>query len=300
MNPTKQGIVSLPNGIELYFDAFGDGNNPAILLIMGLDTQCVAFTKEFISPLLEKNFYCIRIDNRDIGKSSWLNEKWDKKTPYNLEDMAQDAVYLLDYLKQTKVHLIGVSMGGMIAQRIAISYPERVNSICSIMSSAYLHDPSLCKNFLEKLYSPFLPFIFKHFYIKHPTLHPKITVKYYMNMYRYLNGKKFKYDIESLREIITDAIEIRKGQNPRARYQQFCAILASGSRIPEISKINKPFLIIHGTEDPIIPVSHAYRMASLNKFAKLVIVDGMGHTFPKDTFPHFYSQLLQMLSISQN
>jgi len=119
-----------------------------------------------------------------------------------------------------------------------------------------------------------------------------------MNMYRFLNGKVFKYEEEGLREIITEALEKRKGQNPKARYQQYCAILASGSRIQEISKINKPFLIIHGTADPIIPVSHAYKMASLNKSAILVIVDGMGHTFPKESYPFFYPELLNHLSKS--
>jgi esterase len=119
-----------------------------------------------------------------------------------------------------------------------------------------------------------------------------------MNMYRFLNGKVFKYEEEGLREIITEALEKREGQNPKARYQQYCAILASGSRIQEISKINKPFLIIHGTADPIIPVSHAYKMASLNKSAILVIVDGMGHTFPKESYPFFYPELLNHLSKS--
>jgi pimeloyl-ACP methyl ester carboxylesterase len=121
MNSTKQGIAALHHGINIYYETFGNENNPAILLIMGLDTQCVAFTLEFIKPLLENNFYCIRFDNRDIGKSTWLNEKWNKKSPYTLEDMAQDTLGLLDYLDQTKVHLLGVSMGGMIAQRIAPS-----------------------------------------------------------------------------------------------------------------------------------------------------------------------------------
>jgi len=79
MNSTKQGIAALHHGINIYYETFGNENNPAILLIMGLDTQCVAFTLEFIKPLLENNFYCIRFDNRDIGKSTWLNEKWNKK-----------------------------------------------------------------------------------------------------------------------------------------------------------------------------------------------------------------------------
>ena len=298
MKPTKYGTATLPNEMVIYFETFGNEKDPAVLLIMGLDTQCLAFSEEFIQPLLDHNFYCIRFDNRDIGKSTWLNDKWHRRNPYTLEDMAQDTLLLLDYLDIPKVHLIGVSMGGMIAQLLAIQFPKRVKSICSFMSTAFLNDLSLTKNMLEKLYFPFLPFIFKNFQVKQPILHPKITVSFYMNMYRYLNGNKFTYDIKALEKIITEAIEIRKGQNPKARYQQFCAIIASGSRVQEIPKINSPFLIIHGTEDPIIPVSHAYKMASLNKSAALVIVDGMGHTFPKESYTFFYPELLNHLSIS--
>jgi pimeloyl-ACP methyl ester carboxylesterase len=298
MKPTKYGTATLPNEMVIYFETFGNEKDPAVLLIMGLDTQCLAFSEEFIQPLLDHNFYCIRFDNRDIGKSTWLNDKWNMKSPYTLEDMAQDTLLLLDYLDIPKVHLIGVSMGGMIAQLLAIQFPERVKSICSFMSTAFLNDLSLTKNMLEKLYFPFLPFIFKNFHVKNSILHPKITVKFYMNMYRFLNGKRFKFNETDLREIMIEGIETRKGQNPKARYQQYCAILASGSRIKEIPKINSPFLIIHGTEDPIIPVSHAYKMASLNKSAALVIVDGMGHTFPKESYPFFYPELLNHLSIS--
>lgn len=298
MKPTKCGIASLPNEINLYFETFGNEANPAVLLIMGLDAQCLAFTEEFIQPLLDHDYYCIRFDNRDIGKSTWLNNVWHRKNPYTLEDMAQDTIYLLDYLHIQKVHLIGVSMGGMIAQRLTISFPERVRSLCSAMSTAFLHDLSLTRNFQEKLYFPLLPFIFRHFHVKHPILHPTITVKYYMNMYRYLNGATFPFDKEALKKIIMEAIEIRKGQNPNARYQQFCAIIASGSRISAIGTIKKPFIVIHGTSDPIIPVSHAYKIASLNKDINLVLVEGMGHTMPKETFPYFYPQLLHHLKIS--
>jgi pimeloyl-ACP methyl ester carboxylesterase len=298
MNPTRFGIASLPNKIDLYYETFGNEANPPVLLIMGLDTQCLAFTEEFIQPLLDNDFYCIRFDNRDIGKSTWLNDTWHRKSPYTLEDMAQDSIFLLDYLNLPKAHLIGVSMGGMIAQRLAISFSERILSICSIMSSAFMYDGSLTKRWQEKLYFPLLPFLFRHFHINHPILHPQITVKFYMKMYRYLNGTKFRYDEEKLRKIVTEGIDIRKGQNPKARYQQFCAIIASGSRIQEITKINIPFLVIHGSTDPIVPVNHAYKLASLNRTAKLVIVEGMGHTMPKEAFGFFYPQLLNHLSIS--
>jgi pimeloyl-ACP methyl ester carboxylesterase len=119
-----------------------------------------------------------------------------------------------------------------------------------------------------------------------------------MKMYRYLNGTTFRYNEEELRKIVTEGIDHRKGQNPRARYQQFCAIIASGSRIKDIPLINIPFLIIHGSADPIVPVKHAYKLASLNKASELIIVRGMGHTMPKEAFVHFYPQLLDHLSKS--
>lgn len=298
MKPTRCGTALLPNNIDLYYETFGNEANSPVLLIMGLDTQCLAFTEEFIQPLLDNDFYCIRFDNRDIGKSTWLNDTWNKKSSYTLEDMAQDTIYLLDYLNLQKVHLIGVSMGGMIAQRLTLSFSGRIISICSIMSSAFMYDANLTKKWQEKLYFPLLPYLFRHFYINHPVLHPQITVKFYMKMYRFLNGTKFRYDEEELSKIITEGIVVRKGQNPKARYQQFCAIIASGSRIQEITKINIPFLIIHGSADPIVPVNHAYKLASLNKAAELIIVEGMGHTMPKETYPNFYPQLLQHLSVS--
>jgi pimeloyl-ACP methyl ester carboxylesterase len=117
-------------------------------------------------------------------------------------------------------------------------------------------------------------------------------------MYRYLNGTAFRYNEEELRKIVTEGIVDRKGQNPRARYQQFCAIITSGSRIQGIPQINLPFLIIHGSADPIVPVNHAYKLASLNKSTKLNIVEGMGHTMPKEAYVHFYPQLLDHLRIS--
>jgi pimeloyl-ACP methyl ester carboxylesterase len=166
------------------------------------------------------------------------------------------------------------------------------------MSSAFMYDLSITKKWQEKLIFPLLPFLFRHFHIKHPILHPQITVKFYMKMYRYLNGTTFRYNEEELRKIVTEGIDHRKGQNPRGRYQQFCAIIASGSRIKGIPQINIPFLIIHGSADPIVSVNHAYKLASLNKAVELIIVEGMGHTMPKEAFAYFYPQLLDHLSIS--
>jgi len=290
--PENQGLAHLSNGTSIYYDAFGPKSAPVVLLIMGLDAQCLVFDRSFMKPMLEHGFRCIRFDNRDIGKSTWFNGTWNRKAPYTLEDMAEDTVLLLDHLGIEQAHLLGVSMGGMIAQTIACDYPGRVLSLCSMMSTAWLFDPSQAIRFSERLYLPFLPWLFRHFHVKIKWLHPEISVRFYMNMFRYLNGRKFPFDAEAVRALMTEAIVERGGQNPRARYQQFCAIVASGSRKRKIGQLAIPMLIIHGTSDPIIPVSHARAMAVLNPRAKLVLVEGMGHTFPPSTFPYFYEALL--------
>ena len=109
--PTRQGKAPV-NNIELYFEAYGDASNPPLVFVCGLDQQSVLFSKEIIQPFVEAGLYVVRFDNRDTGHSTWMNSSWHKSKPYTLEDMATDAVGLLDYLHIQKAHFIGVSMGG--------------------------------------------------------------------------------------------------------------------------------------------------------------------------------------------
>ena len=148
-SPTQSGKVR-SNGIELYYESFGKPSNPAIVLIMGLDAQCVIWSMGFIEPLVKAGYNVVRFDNRDIGLSTWIDD-WYRSTPYTLEDMAADTVGLLDALQIKKAHIMGASMGGMIAQRVAISYPERVLSLTSIMSSGYVLNPKATKKLVMKL-----------------------------------------------------------------------------------------------------------------------------------------------------
>lgn len=247
---------------------------------MGLDAQSIMFTSDFIEPLVKAGYYVIRFDNRDIGLSTWLNDSWHRKRPYTLEDMAKDTIDLMDYLSIAQAHVIGVSMGGMIAQRLAISYAERVLCLVSIMSSGFILDPQALSFFRGRPFVNLIPFFLRNFPIKSKLVFPPITVENYVKTYRRLNGKTFPFNYGHFNNIFSEGIEKRKGQNPRARFQQFCGIAASGSRLHELPKIKAPTLVIHGTEDPLIPPIHATIYAPKIPNSKMLWVEGMGHQLP--------------------
>lgn len=284
------------NDIEIYYETFGNKQNPAILLIMGLDAQCVIYGENFINPLVDAGFYVIRFDNRDIGLSTWMNNTWHRSRPYSLEDMAKDSVELLGFLQIKQAHIIGVSMGGMIAQHIAIDFPEKVLSLTSIMSSGFTLNPTIASKFSHKLIFRLVPFLIKRFYIKNKYSNHKISVESYVATYRILRGRRFEFDDSYFREVFTEGIEIRKGQNPRARYQQFCAIIASGSRLKKLHQIKAPTLVIHGTADPLVNPKHAEIYAPLIPNSKLLMVEGMGHELPKGALTEVLPEIIRHIS----
>ncbi len=283
------------NGIEIYYETFGESKSPAILLIMGLDAQCVIYGENVIKPLVEAGFYVIRFDNRDIGLSTWMNDTWHRSRPYSLEDMAKDSVELLDFLQIKQTHIIGVSMGGMIAQHIAIDFPEKVLSLTSIMSSGYTLNPEIASNFKHKFALKILPFLIKRLYIKNKYSNHKISVGSYVATYRFLRGKRFEFDETYFRQAFTEGIEIRKGQNPRARYQQFCAIVASGSRLKKLHQIKAPTLVVHGTDDPLVNPKHSEIYAPLIPNSKLLMIEGMGHELPKGALIEVLPEIIRHL-----
>lgn len=295
MIATKSGKAPV-NGIEIYYETFGNEQNPAILLIMGLDAQCIIYSGNFLKALIDVGFYVIRFDNRDIGLSTWMNDTWHRSRPYTLEDMAKDSVELLDFLEIKQAHIIGVSMGGMIAQHIAISYPNRVLTLTSIMSSGFVLNPKVINKLRFKILVKLLPFLIKKIYIKNKYSNHKISVGSYVATYRLLRGNRFEFDEPYFREVFTEGIEGRKGQNPRARYQQFCAIVASGSRLEKLHKIKAPTLVIHGTADPLVNAKHAEIYAPLIPNSKLLMVEGMGHELPKGALTEVLPEIIKHIS----
>lgn len=296
--PTTQSGKISSNGIELYYETFGQGHHPAILLIMGLDAQCVMWSMRFIEPLVAAGYYVIRFDNRDIGLSTWMNDTWHRRRPYTLEDMAQDAVGLLDALHIKQAHIVGASMGGMIGQRIAISYPEKVLSLTSIMSSGYALNPQTGKNLALRLLLPAVPVLLRNVTLKNRFTYSRITVDAYVETYRKLAGPRFAYNESYFRELYSWSILERKGQNPKARLQQFSAISASGSRLAELPRIQAPTLVIHGTADALVPPIHAKLYAPLIPNAKMLWLEGIGHELPNGILPEVHQELLAFFSMS--
>jgi pimeloyl-ACP methyl ester carboxylesterase len=292
-NPFQQvGTKVKSNGIDIYYEAFGNPKDPAVLLIMGLDSQCIIWSMDFIEPLVAAGYYVIRFDNRDIGLSTWIND-WHKSQLYSLEDMAKDAVGLLEALQIKKAHIIGASMGGMIAQRIAISHAEKVLSLTSIMSSGYSLNPKSANDFKTKIAYKLMPILIKRIRIKNKILDGKITVSSYLTTYKkVLAGTKYPFNETYFRALFTYCILERKGQNPKARYQQLCAIVTSGSRLKELPKIKAPTLILHGTADKLVPPVHAETYAPLIPQSKMVWMDGVGHELPTGVLPQVHTEIL--------
>ena len=288
---TKSRVTA--NGIRIYYEAFGAPGNPAVLLIIGMDEQCTAWFPYFYEPIVEAGFHVVRFDNRDSGLSEWIQD-WDASNPYTLEDMAADAVGLLDALGIQEAHLVGASMGGMIAERIAISHPDRTRTLTSIASSAFPLDP-------DPEVQPWvdvdrLQGIHEELVAKYPNYLtvPAETIEFRLGAARAFAGSRFRFDEELQRAAMVSNIIERKGFNPLAQAHQLAAVLASGSRLEELSQIPVPTLMLHGTEDPLVPPGHAIKCARKIHGARLVWMEGVGHELPAGIMNQVHTELLAL------
>ncbi len=281
------------NGIRIYYEAFGDPKDPMVLLIIGMDEQCTAWLPYIYEPIVEAGFHVVRFDNRDCGLSEWI-EDWDENHPYSLEDMAQDAVGLLDALGIREAHIVGASMGGMIAQRIAISHPDRTRTLTSIASSAYPLDPdpevqpSIDVTRFQGIHEELVARFPNHLTV------PAETIEFRLGAARAFAGSRFPFDEAFQRGAMTSNIIDRKGFNPQAQAHQLAAVLASGSRLEELGGISAPALILHGTEDPLVPPGHGAKCAAHIPGARLVWMEGVGHELPTGIMELVHRELLDL------
>lgn len=282
---------TVKNGdVEIAYELIECGQKDAetILLVMGHSGGMLRWPSHFMQPLLDAGYNIIRYDNRGLGKSSWMKD-WTKSNAYNLEAMATDAIAILDHLQLSNVHVIGMSMGGMIGQRLAISHSDKVKSLTSVMSTGYWADPKLVS----------LPFKFHMNFIRAAILYTKelhkteVKIKFNVAIYQMLLGKgKYNFDAKSLAQTIMYEIKHRGGFNPNVRDQHSLAIVKSGSRYEELKKLQMPTLVIHGTDDTLIKVHHAKKYAPMIPNAKLVLLDGMGHDLPEKYMNEIHEQIL--------
>lgn len=283
------------NGLQFEYETFGDEKAPPLLLIMGLGGQLVQWPEEFCEALANAGYYVIRYDNRDVGLSSHLGHlgrarlmragvlstlRLPVPSPYRIDDMADDAVGILDALSIRSAHVVGISMGGMIGQVLAARHPERVRSFVSIMSSSghrNLPGPSL-KIQLRM--------------IRRPKLRDReALIRYSMETWRVIGSPAFPTPEDVLRRKVERAFD--RANYPQGLGRQTQAILASGSRMKLLPKIQAPTLVIHGDRDPLVPVAAGYNLARHIPGARLEIIEGMGHDLPPQLLPRLQGLILR-------
>ena len=273
------------DGIELEYETLGSRTDPPVLLVMGLGAQLVAWDDEFCDRLVAKGLFVIRYDNRDVGLSTHLSDapqlnlmevfsaylsgqKVD--VPYRLTDMAEDAFGLLDHLGIDAAHVVGVSMGGMIGQTMAIVRPERVLTLTSIMSSTgnRLVGGSTSEATAMLLTPP-------------PTEREEY-VKTRIESSRLLNGGVRPFDEERARRRAGRSFD--RSFDPPGVGRQLAAIIASGDRTAALRSVDCPTLVVHGDADPLVDHSGGVATAKAVPGAELHTVAGMGHDLPESTW----------------
>ncbi|NIM96193.1 MAG: alpha/beta fold hydrolase [Anaerolineales bacterium] len=282
------------NGIELVYDTFGDPDAAPIVLVHGLGAQMVSWDRDFCEALASLGYWIIRFDNRDIGKSSWLDDfgapnimemiraaslSQSIEAPYTLWDMANDTIGLMDVLKIESAHLIGVSMGGMIVQSMAINHPDRLRTMTSIMSTTGNPDLPMPKaEAIEVLFRP-VPTSLEE-YIEANLATDDV-----------LRGPRYPCDEERLRA--RSELEYDRGLHPQGFGRQLAAILASESRKELLMSITVPTLIIHGDADPLVPLEAGVDTAEAIPGAKLLILEGVGHSLPVPVWPEVFNAIVE-------
>jgi pimeloyl-ACP methyl ester carboxylesterase len=249
-----------------------------ILLLMGMGGDALMWPPRFVRALVAAGFEVVRYDHRDTGLSSRV-DRWDRKVPYTAADMAGDAVAVLDALGIKQAHLIGLSLGGMVAQELAIQQPQRVASLALLMTSGYIGDPELpgptSRYFLGTLLRS-LPLLKYRLAGGERNLIKEAIAK---AMVAY--GAE-RVDIEELAERVLYNLRKRGGVNLRAVLRHQAAISHAGSRYEGLQRVDVPALVVHGTADELIPVEHAQKLAATLPEARALWLDGMGHGFPPD------------------
>jgi pimeloyl-ACP methyl ester carboxylesterase len=272
------------NGIELFYDDFGRASDPTVLLIMGLGSQMIDWEPDFCGLIAERGFHVVRFDNRDVGLSTHLDSTVDllglfatqasglppPAVPYLLADMAGDAAGLIDHLGVGGAHVVGVSMGGMIAQQLAVDHPERVLTLTSIMSTT--GDPDVGQPSTEALNA-----------LLQPPAQTREEAQQGRISHAGVWGSPGLFDETDLRRLAGAAWD--RNRDPMGAVRQIAAIMASESRSAALSRLDIPSLVIHGTADTLVQPSGGERTAEVIPDAKLMMVEGMGHDLARPLWP---------------
>ncbi|HYB64113.1 MAG TPA: alpha/beta fold hydrolase [Steroidobacteraceae bacterium] len=284
----------LANGLTIEYESLGDPASPAIVLIMGLGMQLVGWPDDFCRRLAAEGYRVVRFDNRDCGLSSRIRaRRWPSPllafaaarlglpvlAPYSLEDMAKDTLGLMDALGIGKAHVVGASLGGMIAQVLAARFPSRVLSLTSMMSASGRRKGARPRK--EAL----------QVFLRRPPAHAEraVVIDHLVEVFTVIGSPGFPTERRLLQERITGWV--RRAYDPDGTTRQLLAVVASGDRRRLLRRIVAPTLVIHGTDDPLVPVEAGRDTARNVPGAKLVIIDGMGHDLPDALLPRLATEI---------
>ena len=268
--------------VEIAYETFGDEGARPLLLVMGLATQMLAWHEELCRELVSRGFFVVRFDNRDVGLSTHLHDAPlpnvmaalggdTSSAAYTLEDLADDTVGLLDGLGLTRpVHVVGASMGGMIAQTVAIRHPDRVASLTSIMSTPSPRIGPPTQAAAATLLAP-------------PATNREEAVQRALSTYRVIGSPGYPLDEQWLSDIAGQAYD--RAYDPLGVARQLLAIHASGDRTPALRRLDVPTLVIHGEDDPLVQVEGGRATAAAVPGAELLVIPGMGHNMPRALWP---------------
>ena len=278
------------NGVSIEVEDHGSPGGEPLLLVMGLGMQLVAWHEDFVGGLVARGFRVIRFDNRDIG----LSQRFEHlgvpnlvleslrftmgigvKSGYSVADMADDAIGVLDALGIRQAHVCGASMGGMIAQHMAARHPQRLKSLTLMMTTSGA----------RRLPGPSLKV--RGALISRPADAASIDsiIDHYVRLYRVIGSPGYAATDEYLKERL--GMSVRRSYRPNGTARQMVAIAADGDRSAWLGGIRLPVQIIHGRDDPLVPVAAGHDLAGKIKEAAIDVIDGMGHDLPKPLWPRF-------------
>jgi pimeloyl-ACP methyl ester carboxylesterase len=283
------------NGIQIEYDTFGDRGARPLLLVMGLGAQMILWRREFCEQLAAAGHFVVRFDNRDVG----LSEKFDAAgvpdmmttmtrlaagepvtAPYTLDDMADDGFGLLDALDIGNAHICGASMGGMIVQAMAIRAPKRVKSLTSIMSSTGNRElPPSRPEAMAALMSP-------------PGKDRDETIARSISVSKIIGSPGFPTDEEEIRRRAVEAFD--RSFYPVGVARQMVAVAAHGNRKPALQELDVPALVIHGKDDPLVPVEGGVDTHAALRRSKLLVIDGMGHDLPRQIWTQVVASVAEL------
>jgi pimeloyl-ACP methyl ester carboxylesterase len=269
------------NGIDIVYDTIGDPSDRPLLLVMGLGMQLIHWDEDLCRQFAERGFYVIRFDNRDAGRSTQIDAPVPNllrgvaglrmEAPYLLEDMADDALGLLDAIDVEAAHVVGVSMGGMIAQAMAIRQPERVLSLTSIMSTTGNRRVGVPK---LRVWGSLL---------RRAPREREAYIEHSVKLFRLIGSKGYPVDERELREEAAASYE--RGHHPAGTARQLAAIVASPDRTPGLRQLQMPVTVMHGRSDPLVPFRGGRATARAIPGARFIVIPGMRHDLPKQIWP---------------